>query len=66
MRKLKFVRSWRVYRAGQTVELPGGIAAELIAKRVAVEDQQTQLIETAAIEPVTETADATPKRRRRK
>lgn len=64
MKKLKFVRSWRVYRAGQTVEIPGGLAAELIAKRVAVEDTQT-FIETAAIERVTETADATPKRRKR-
>ena len=66
MKKLKFIRSWRVYRAGQTVEIPGGLAAELIARKVAVEDTQPALIETAAMEPVVETADATPKRRRKK
>jgi hypothetical protein len=66
MTKLRFTRSWRVYRAGQTVEIPGGLAAELIAKRVAVEDSQQQLIETAAIDRATETADATPKRRGRR
>jgi hypothetical protein len=66
MRKLRFVRPWRVYRSGQVVEVPGGMAAELIAKRVAVEDTQRKLIETAAVEPVVETADATPKRRRRR
>jgi hypothetical protein len=64
--KLKFVRPWRVYRPGQVVDVPGGMAAELIARKFAVEDIQRRLIETAAIEPIVETADATPKRRRRK
>jgi hypothetical protein len=66
MMKLKFVRPWRAYRSGQVVHVPGGIAAELIAKRIAFEDTQRELIETAAVEQVVETADATPKRRRRK
>ena len=66
MTKLKFVRSWRAYRKGQVVDIPGGLAAELIGKRVAVEDRQGALIETAALEPATETADATPKRRGRR
>lgn len=66
MKKLKFVRSWRAYRIGQVVEVPGGLAAELIARKVAVEDRQAELIETAALEPEVETADATPKRRRRR
>jgi len=65
MKKLKFTRSWRAYRAGQVIEVPGGLAAELIARRVAVEDHQAQLIETAAVEPAVETADATPRRRGR-
>lgn len=65
MKKLRFTRAWRAYRTGQVVEVPGGLAAELLAKGVAVEDRQ-QLIETAAIEPVAETADATPKRRRKR
>ena len=65
MRKLKFTRAWRGYRTGQVVEIAGGLAAQLIAQRVAVEDRQQDLIETAALEPEAETADATPRRRRR-
>ncbi len=63
MIKLKFIRSWRSYRSGQTVDLPGGLAAELIARKVAVEDKQHPLIETAAIEVPARTADATPRRK---
>jgi hypothetical protein len=66
MMKLKFLRPWRAYRTGQVVDVPGGLAAELVAKRVAVEDRQVELIETAAVEPVTETADATPRKRGRR
>jgi hypothetical protein len=63
MTKLKFIRSWRSYRLGQRVDVPGGLAAELIARKVAVEDKQHPLIETAAIEMPTRTADATPRRK---
>jgi hypothetical protein len=66
MKKLRMLRSFRSYRPGQVVEIPGGLAAELIAKRFAVEDRQQELIETAAVEHDAETADATPKRRRKK
>ncbi len=66
MKKLRMLRSFRSYRAGQVVEIPGGLAQELIAKRFAVEDRQQELIETAAVEHDVETADATPKRRRKK
>ena len=66
MKKLRMLRSFRNYRAGQVVEIPGGLAQELIAKRFAVEDRQQELIETAAVEHDVETADATPKRRKRK
>lgn len=66
MTKLKMLRPFRSYRTGQVVEIPSGLALELIAKRFAVEDRQQELIETAALEPAIETADATPKRRRRK
>jgi hypothetical protein len=66
MKKLRMLRSFRSYRPGQVVEIPGGLAAELIAKRFAVEDRQQELIETAAVEQDVETADATPKRRRKK
>ena len=64
--KLRIMRPFRSYRTGQVVEIPGGLAAELIVKRFAVEERQQDLLETAALEPATETADATPKRRRRK
>jgi hypothetical protein len=66
MKKLRMLRSFRSYRAGQVVEIPGGLAQELIARRFAVEDRQQELIETAAVEHDVETADATPKRRKRK
>lgn len=66
MAKIKFTRAWRGYRKGQTAELPGGITTQLLAQRVAVEDNQPSLIETAAIEHDVETADATPKRSRRR
>ena len=65
MVRLKFSRSWRGYAKGQTVDVPGGLATQLLAMRVAVADKQT-LIETAAVEHAAETADATPKRRGRR
>lgn len=65
MRKLRFVRAWRAYRTGEVVEVPGGLAAQLLAQQVAVEDRQGTLIETASTQPVVETADATPRKRGR-
>jgi len=66
MRKIMFTRAWRGYRKGQTVEISGGLATQLLAQRVAVEDNQQSLIETAALEHDVEIADATPKRRGRR
>lgn len=66
VRKLRFVRAWRSYRTGDVVDVPGGLAAQLIATNVAVEDRQANLLETAAVEQPTETADATPRRRRKR
>lgn len=66
MAKLRFVRPWRGYRAGQVVDVPGGLAASLLAQRLAVEDRQGSLLETAAVDPVVETADATPRKRGRR
>jgi hypothetical protein len=65
MKKIKFVRSWRAYRSGQVAEISGGLATQLLAQGVAVEDRQQQLIETAAVVPEAETADATPRRVKR-
>ena len=64
--KITFVRSWRAYRKGQAVEIPGGLATQLIQQRVAVADHQGQLLETAAVERHVETADATPRKRGRR
>ena len=66
MIKLKFLRAWHNYRTGQSADIPGGRAAELIARKIAVEDKQQELIETAAVERPTRTADATPRRKRTK
>lgn len=66
MTKLRFVRAWKNYRTGQVVEVSGGLAVDLIARRVAVEDRQQELIETAAVDQAAETADATRKRRRKR
>ncbi len=66
MPKIVFTRAWRGYRKGQVAELPGGITTQLLAQRVAVEDHQPTLIETAALDHDAETADATPKRRGRR
>ena len=65
MKKLKFTRAWRSYRKGQVVEVAGGLATQLLAQGVAVEDRQADLIETATLEPEAETADATPRRAKR-
>jgi hypothetical protein len=65
MKRMKLLRPYSSYRTGQVVEVPGGLAADWIARKIAVEDKQAALIETAAVERPVETADATPRRRRR-
>jgi hypothetical protein len=66
VKKITFTRAWRAYRKGQSVEMTGGLATQLVAQGVAIEDRQQDLIETAAIETAAETADATPKKRGRR
>jgi hypothetical protein len=65
MKRMKLLRPYSSYRAGQIVDVPGGLAADWIARKIAVEDKQAPLIETASVERPVETADATPRRRRR-
>jgi len=65
VKKITFTRAWRSYRKGHSVEVGGGLATQLLAQGVAVEDNQPRLIETAAVEHDAETADATPRKRRR-
>lgn len=65
VKKMKLLRPYSSYRAGQVVEVPGGLAADWIARKIAIEEKQSELIETAAVDLKVETADATPRRRRR-
>jgi hypothetical protein len=55
------------YRPGEVIELPDQQALSLIAWEYAseVRDSQQTLIETASVEPVAESADLTPRRRRK-
>lgn len=61
--KIRLVRPFRAYSTGFVLEVPTGQAKEMIQRGYAVEEKQRDLIETAALEPVVERADATPKRR---
>jgi hypothetical protein len=63
--KIRMVQSYRVYRRGQVLpDVPEGMANDWIKRGLAVEETQ-QDIETAALEPVVERADATLKRKRK-
>ncbi len=64
MMQVEFVKSFRAYRRGQTAQLGDGEANLLIARGIAVPQQQQQLLETATAEP--EARTATVRRRRRK
>jgi len=64
--KIRMVQSYRVYRRGTVLpDVPDGMANDWIRRGIAVEEKQAELIETAAVDRQVETADATPKRRRR-
>ena len=64
--KLRLLQSYRVYRRGTILpDVPDGMANDWIRRGIAVEEKQAELIETAAVDRQVETADATPKRRRR-
>lgn len=65
--KIRMAKPYAAYRKGEVVELPERQAESLIAWEYAtrVDDSQQSLIETAAVEPVVETADVTPRRKRK-
>lgn len=63
--KIRMSRPYGAYKAGESVEVDPGLAARLLAWGYAVEDRQQDLIETATVEHRAETADVTPKRRRK-
>ncbi len=63
--KIRMTQSYRVYRRGQVLpDVPDGMANDWIRRGLAIKETQ-QEIETAALEPVVERADATLKRKRK-
>lgn len=63
--KIKLVKRYSTYRPQTVVDCDEKVARRLIEEGVAIREQQADLIETASVEPVAETADATPRRRGR-
>ena len=64
--KIRMLRPYGAYKQGEVLDLPQRQAEGLVAWEYAVaarDDQQT-LIETASVEPKSERADVTPRRRR--
>jgi hypothetical protein len=63
MMKIKFTANYSTYRPGDIAECDSEVAQRLIAEGRAVPEKQTELIETASLEPGGESADLTPRRR---
>jgi hypothetical protein len=65
--KIRLTRAHGAYKVGEVIDLPERQAQSLIAWEYATEvrDSQQNLIETASVEPVAESADLTPRRRRK-
>jgi len=65
--KIRMAKAHGAYRPGQVIEVDAILAQSLIAWEYATEvrDDQKSLIETASVEPVAESADVTPRKRRR-
>lgn len=63
--KIKLVKNYSTYRLGAIVDCEDETAQRLIRDGIAERDGQLELIETAAVEPVGERADLTPRRTRR-
>jgi hypothetical protein len=59
-------RAYGAYKAGEVVECDAGLAARLLAFNYATREERRPLIETAAVEPVAEQADVTPRRKGRR
>jgi hypothetical protein len=65
--RIKLIQNYSTYRVGEVIDIePAALAHRLVADGIAVRDGQTDLfVEQATAEPVTEQADARPKRRGR-
>jgi hypothetical protein len=59
-------RAYGSYRAGEVVEVYTSFGDRLIAWGYATREERRPLIETAAVEPVAEQADVTPRRKGRR
>lgn len=64
--RIRMLKAYGAYKAGEVLDLPQRQAEGLIAWEyaAAARDEQQTLIETASVEPQTEKADVTPRRRR--
>jgi hypothetical protein len=65
--KIRMLRAYGAYKAGEVLDVPQRQAEGMIAWEYAAEvtrDQQQTLIETASVEPVAEKAEANPRRRK--
>ena len=62
--RVRFVRPWRVYKPGDVILPPSGMADALVRQGLAAYDKQHEL-ELAVAQPVVEHANATPRRKRR-
>jgi len=60
--KIRLQKNYSTYRVNDVVECDDAVAARLIADGRAIREQQVDLIETAAVDPVAETADHTPRK----
>lgn len=63
--KIKLVKNYSTYTVGRVVDCEDETAERLIRDGIAVRESQKDLIETAAIEPDVERADARPRRGRK-
>ena len=63
--KIKLLKNYSTYRVGTVVDCEDETAHRLIRDGIAAREQQMDLIETAAVDPVAERADVTPRRTRR-
>lgn len=63
--KIKLLTNYSTYRVGTVVDCEERTAQRLIRDGIAVREGQLDLIETASVEPISERADATPRKRGR-
>lgn len=60
--KIRLLKTYSTYAPGRVVECEDETALRLIRDGIAEREKQLDLIETAAVEPVAERADVTPRR----